>query len=296
VVYWKKMLERAGTENYAPEAHGEVDENSITVDVQGVRKRKRVQDDEDDAAKTLDFGAYVRAQRASGSSHTINDDGGNEKTIHIKKEALDEDAPPSTEGSLIAVYVGQHNAKFMIRQTALAQSEYLTSLVITRPNNPQSFITDPDLMAIDIADFEHVKTYLESGEYTTKPELRLSGRIYCLAHKFRLDGLKRLVSRKITSAARQVNAKPMLTLTGYIFNKIDDEDSLKDWLLTWVAEHFRDLSLRDNAALWQMLDDNEDLQVQIFIAKGEFMKKEWGAKQVIKIEDSEDEGLHGASG
>lgn len=284
--YWEETIERARTEDNVAQAYVE-DEDTITVDVQGVRKRKRVQEDDVDLAKILD--------RASGSSITIigdgaTADGGKEKTLRIKKEAIDDPAA-STQGPLIAVYIGQNNAKFMIRKTALAQSEYLTSLTITRPNNPQPFITDPDLMAIDIADFHHIQSYLESGEFTAKSELRLSGRIYCLAHKFGLERLKSIVSRKITSAARQ--AKPMLTLVGYIFNQINGEDSLKEWLLNWVAEHFRDLSLRDNAALWQMLDNNEDLQAQIFVTKGEMMKKEWGAKQVVKIEESEDEGVFG---
>jgi hypothetical protein len=242
-------------------------------------------------------GSSISSGSLSGSSVTLS----LEDAIRIKKEALDDTPIPEDSSPMVAVHIGPTNTKHLIRQFTLSESPYLTSLITLRPNNPQPFIMDPSLMNVNASDFEVVKTYLVTSQYKENyPDLRDCGRVYVMAHMFGLTKLKELVMKKITKGFRAYDAKGMLGLAGYVFGELKivdgegEEEPLKEWLINWIADKMRELSLRENRKFWDMLERNEELQVKVFVRKGEMVKGFLGAKVVVKVEEGEEgNGVNG---
>src|SRR5450755_3237223 len=140
--------------------------DTIVVDTSAVRKKRShdqafAQDDKHaggtQSRRERKSGSVMATQPTSENSQTVEEEiDEKEKTMSINEDTKEEAASLSAvpPDPLVHVHVGPHNNLYTIRQSSLSKSQYLTSLVITRPYTPFTFIIDLSFMPIEPKDFE----------------------------------------------------------------------------------------------------------------------------------------------
>ena len=217
-----------------------------------------------------------------------------------------------------------------LARRCIAKSQLLESCLISRSHGVE-FVWDPALLNVSLEDFEIVKSFLETGEYTPQlvpnckarhapdPESRGSngdgsppqaavnyyleglvteadhdsellrcGHVYCLAQSFKIPTMQALVLRKAQLGFPKPNAITMLKLVNYLFSKAPDLDTIspsktrghanllvekchneidpmRAWLIDWLAENMRAISVVANAELWETLDQHKGLKIGVFV-------------------------------
>jgi len=84
--------------------------------------------------------------------------------------------------------------------------------------------------------------------------------------------MKDLVLMRLTKGRRQYDARSILNVAEYVFKELRDADPLKDWMVTWIAKNFRDVSLTGSLAFWRVMDADSELKVRVFEKTAEVVR------------------------
>ncbi|KAI9724355.1 MAG: hypothetical protein M1812_000423 [Candelaria pacifica] len=220
-------------------------------------------------------------------------------SILIKEEEPQDD-------HTISVHIGRTNRKFDIRRSELSKSPVLLQGVVYGIGR-KPYVMNPDLMVLEVRDFETIEQYLKTSEYHPHlidegtglvhlagletvqerqkgcaPEVIRCGRVYCMAGFFQLPSLQDLVLRKL-KAIEAYAAGPILATTKFVFqNMTYHDDPLRLYLINFIAENFRELNLQNVKAFWDTLDSSDDLHIAVFRRKAEIIN-DFGV--LVKVQD-----------
>ncbi|KAL8674170.1 MAG: hypothetical protein Q9168_001421 [Polycauliona sp. 1 TL-2023] len=147
------------------------------------------------------------------------------------------------------------------------------------------YIWSPSLSAISAEDFRPVAEFVDSGEYhpyiidagterahlngisnvqDKKTEVLKCGVVYTLARQFNLPKLQTLVISKLRTL-KPYPAEELITMTKLAFGSgLGEGDRLDKLLVTYIADHYFDISAEATGLFNKLLKDNLDLKSQVF--------------------------------